>query len=131
MGNTFKIKGHAQSDKKYIQVKVNVAPEIAEAFKAACRTEGVSMAKVLSDAMASYAGTKPGGPPHVAQLDTRRKRRKEAGELLFRLESVLAAEMRAMENTPENLQCAERYEESESIVSALEEATEALRGVYA
>jgi hypothetical protein len=129
MGNAFDAAGPSRNDARYTQIKVSVAKEIAEAFKTACKTTGESMAFILSERMIEYAGAKR-LPMSPVPLDTRKKRRKEAKELLARLERVLAAEMSATANTPENLRNSERYEEAESIVSALEEATEALREAY-
>jgi hypothetical protein len=130
MGNIFDAAGPAQSDARYTQIKANVTPEVAEAFRAACKTAGTTIVSILSECMIEYAGAKkPKAPP--VPLDTRKKRRKEANELLIRLERVLAAETAALENTPENLRGSERYEEAETIVSALEEAAESLREAYA
>jgi hypothetical protein len=130
MRNTLDVVEPAQNDVRYTQIKVNVTPDIAEAFKAACKTAETTIVSVLSEFMIEYAGAKrPLMPP--VPLDTRKKRRKEANELLMRLERVLAAETAALENTPENLRNSERFEETEEIVSALESATESLREAYA
>lgn len=114
----------------YVQIKVNADPEIAEAFKAACDENGVPMARVLSECMREYAGLRR-APLPLPPVDTRRKRRKETGELLVRLERILDAETAAAENTPENLRGSERHEETEAIVAALEDVLDALRDVYA
>ncbi|MDR2088051.1 MAG: hypothetical protein LBP73_01715 [Clostridiales Family XIII bacterium] len=129
MGKTSSESKRRWDEAHYAQIKANVDRETAEAFKSACRAEGVSQASVLSDFMKRYAGTvrrQSRGP----SIDTRRKRRKELDALISRLERLLAAETASMENTPENLQGTERYEETERIVSAMEDATESLREIY-
>jgi hypothetical protein len=130
MRNMLNVAEPARSDARYTQIKVNVTPEIAEPFKAACKTAGTTIVSVLSECMIEYAGAKrPKAPP--VPLDTRKKRRKEANELLMRLERILAAETAALENTPENLRGSERCDATEEVVSALESAAESLREAYA
>jgi hypothetical protein len=129
MGKTSNESKRRPYEDHYTQIKANVDHETAEAFKSACRAEGVSMASVLSEFMKEYAGIVP-VRSFDPSIDTRRKRRKELAALILRLERLLAAETTSMENTPENLQNAERYEETERIVSALEDAAESLREVY-
>jgi hypothetical protein len=114
----------------YTQVKVSVDKETATAFKAACEAAGASMAGVLSGFMREYAGAGK-MRRELPSVGTRRKRRKETGALLLRLERVAEAEAEAMENTPENLRGSGRHEASAEIVSALEDAVDALREIYA
>jgi hypothetical protein len=130
MGKTSNESGRLWNEAHYTRIKASVDHETAEAFKSACRAEGVSMASVLSDFMREYAGVVRMRPPDHP-IDTRRKRRKELNTLVLRLERLLAAETTSMENTPENPQNTERYEETDRIASALEEAVEFLREVYA
>jgi hypothetical protein len=130
MRNMLDVAEPARNDARYTQIKVNVMPEIAEAFRTACKTAETTLVSVLSECMIEYAGAKRPLSPQVS-LDTRKKRRKEANGLLMRLERVVAAEIAALENTPENLRGSERCDEAEEIVSALESAAEALREAYA
>jgi hypothetical protein len=130
MGKTSNESKRRWDEAHYTQIKANIDHETAGAFKPACRAEGVSMAYVLSDFMKRYAGTASCRPDNPT-VDTRRKRRKELDALISRLECLLAAETASMENTPENPQNTERHEETERIVSALEDAVEYLREIYA
>lgn len=129
MGGTSNESKRRWNEAHYTQVKISADKETAAHFKAACEAAGESLASVLSGFMREYAGL---GKKREASpsLDTRRKRRKETGELLLRLERVAEAETEAMENTPENLRGSERYEASAEIVSALEAAVDALREIY-
>jgi 2,3-bisphosphoglycerate-independent phosphoglycerate mutase len=82
----------------YTQIKANVDHETAEAFKSACRAEGVSTASVLSNFMKEYAGIVRMRRDKPAN-DTRRKRRKELAALILHLECLLAAEAASVENS--------------------------------
>jgi hypothetical protein len=130
MERTAKAPGRRPAGIRHTQVKVSVDTEVAVSFKAACGADGVSAAAVLSDFMGKYAGMKQ-KPPSLPRIDTGRKRRKEPEALIRRLERLSEAETASMENTPENLRGSERYEDTEQIVAALEDAVEALREVYA
>jgi hypothetical protein len=129
MGKTSNEAKRHWNEAHYTQIKASVDPKLAEAFKSACGANGVSHASVLSDLMSKYAGT-PRVRPAYTVGDTRRRRRKEVGAMISRLECILAAETASMENTPENLQGSERYEETERIVTALCETADMLREVY-
>jgi hypothetical protein len=130
MGKTSNESGRHWNEAHYTQVRAGADSELAEAFKSMCRANGVSYASVLADFMCKHAGV-PRMPATDPRADTRRKRRKEVGTMLSRLECILAAETASMDNTPENLQGPGRYEETEGIVSALCEAVESLREMYA
>jgi hypothetical protein len=114
----------------YVQVKVSVDKETAAAFKDACEASGTSMARAMSGFMREYAGLGK-RREEFPSVGTRRKRRRETDGLLLRLGRVAEAEAAAMDNTPENLRGSERHEASAEIVSALEDALDALREVYA
>jgi len=114
----------------YKQVKVSVPQELAEAFKAKCEAENVSMASKLSQFMATEVG---GSHPAEAPADphsTRPKRRKELKMQIDKLTAMMEAERSYMENIPENLQGSRFFEAAEHTVAALEEALGALDEAY-
>lgn len=120
----------------YVQLKVSVYPEIADAFKAACAAAGVSMAGELSRFMAEYAavavtnravGISADGADSVS---TMKKRRKTVRAVTRILEQVRDAEERFIDNAPENLQSAPIYENAEQSVSVLNEVIEQLGEIY-
>jgi hypothetical protein len=128
MGKTSNESKRRWNETHYTQIKASVDRELAETFKSACKSNGVSFASVLSDFMGKYAKA-PKRPTDI-RTDTRRNRRRELDTLISRLECILAAETASMENTPENLMGSERYEETERIVSTLTDAADMLREAY-
>ena len=121
---------------RYVQVKVSVRPEIAEAFKAACAGADVSMAGELSRFMAEYAAvtiarqaanTKTEGADSVS---TMKKRRKTVRAVARLLEQVRDAEERFIGNAPENLRSAPIYENAEQYASVLDDVIERLGEIY-
>ena len=119
----------------YVQVKVSVCPEVADAFKAACAAAGASMAGVLSRYMAEY-GAMPEckkASTTAATVDlvsTKKKRSKTVCGLIQTLGLVRDAEEQVMENIPENLRGAGNYEASEERVSSMDEALDILENLY-
>jgi hypothetical protein len=111
----------------YAQVKVSVAPELADAFKDACSARGISITGELSRFMAKRAGI-TGNP--VTPLGTRRRRRSELKKIMVRLEAVLGDERRYMDNIPVNLQGSSVFESAAGSVESLEEAIDILGSVY-
>jgi hypothetical protein len=120
----------------YVQIKVSVRPNIADAFKTTCAANGVSIAGALSQFMAGYAaaaatnkafGTKTEAADSVS---TMKKRRKAVRSVAALLEQVRDAEERFIANAPENLQCAPIYETAEQYVSVLDDVIEQLGEIY-
>jgi uncharacterized protein YdiU (UPF0061 family) len=112
-----------------VQVKFTVDSSIAEAFKAACKEAGVSMASEFIQFMADKIGTgkiKPALPSVV----TRQLRRRELKTLIMRLSRILNAEEICRNNTPKNLQESEQYETTETCIEALSEVIEMMEGIY-
>ena len=122
--------------KRYTQVKVSINPDVASAFKAACESKGVSMAKALTVLMSEYSdlakpreqATKNGNKGD--RFDTRRKRRKELDGVLDVLEMIQEGEEEYRSNIPENLQNSVRYEAAEHCIDTLENAINDLRDAY-
>jgi hypothetical protein len=111
------------------QLKVRVDADLAEAFKKACQTDGVSMAAEISRFMRMKVGSlkTAGTPPPVA---TRQQRRREVDALRARAQRVLDAEERYRDNIPENLQGSKNYEAAEMSIEALDGVIEALEAVF-
>jgi len=114
----------------YAQIKVSVSPELAEAFKAKCKAENVSMASKISQFMiAETSESRPGTlPSHPCS--TRPKRRRALEVQIEKLVEIMEAERSYMENIPENLQSSRFFEAAELTVSALEEALDILAEAY-
>ena len=115
----------------YVQIKISVKPETAEAFKAACKAGNVSMASELSIFMANR-GMAPvtTGFQEADLLTSRGGRRKLLVALIGKLEQIMEAEDAYKEAIPENLQGSIRYENAEQSVLAMEEALELLNGAF-
>lgn len=114
---------------KPAQVKVSVAPEIAAAFKRACAASDASMAAVLTQFMAGYAGGKAEaktGPDY----STRRRRRAALKVMIAHLEQMRCWEERVREHTPDNLQGSAAYDATEEAISSLSEAIDALAAFW-
>ena len=114
----------------YAQIKVSVSPELAEAFKAKCKAENVSMASKISQFMiAETSGNRSETlPSHPCS--TRPKRRRALEVQIEKLVEIMEAERSYMENIPENLQSSQFFEAAELTVSALEEALDILAEAY-
>jgi hypothetical protein len=118
----------------YVQVKANVQPGIATAFKTACATAGVSMAGELARFMTEYATLaevpKPAKRAASPGVLTKKKRSDAVSELICKLVQVREAEEEAMENTPENLRGSANFEASEERIPLMDEAIEILGSLY-
>ena len=69
-------------------------------------------------------------PPTVADYGTRRKRRDTVRLALDRLTAVRDAELRSLENTPENFQNSDSFETGQMAVDALDDIIDLLSDVY-
>ena len=114
----------------YVQVKVNVKPELAAAFKDACAAAGASMASVLSGFMADYSNHQTAGAPPSDPYATRKLRRRAMKSFISELESLTLAEERYRDKIPENLQGSVRYEDADRCVDTAHEAIDLLREMY-
>lgn len=114
----------------YTQIKVSIQPGLAEAFKAKCKSENVSMANKISQFMILETNGRRPEKPTPDPYSTRQKRRKALDIQMGELEAMLEAERGYMENIPENLQSSCFFEAAEQTVSALGEALDILAGAY-
>jgi len=112
-----------------MQVKVSVQPEIAEAFKEKCKSDGVSIAGEITRFMRDQCG-KPSPPDPAFKIATRQQRRKALVILIEQLEAIMDAESQYMENIPENLQNSIRYEAASQSTRTLQDAIDNLNEVY-
>ena len=129
MGKTSNASKQRWNKEHYIQVKVSVQPEIAEAFKMKCQADGVSMASEIAHFMRERCD-KPHPPKHTIKVVTRQQRRKALDELVQKLEAIKEAESQYMENIPENLRNSIRYEAAAQSMQALQDAVDSLNEVY-
>jgi hypothetical protein len=143
----------------YTQIKVSVNPETAQAFKAACRTAGVSVAGVLERYMRRYAGsagdliegehgsrgeassTASLAPPKRQPMTTIEKsvatvnvktlndRRKAMALICSLLDRLIDSETDYMDNMPVNLQQGEQYERALERAERLTEALDVIEGI--
>jgi hypothetical protein len=111
------------------QLKISVEPELADRFKLACTTDGVSMASEITKFMERRAGEKYAGPDRV-RLTTRRHRRKAVREVISLLNKTAQAEEAYRDNIPENLQGSAAYESADAALSNIEDAVSVLEGVF-
>ena len=114
----------------YTQVKINVRPVLASAFKSACAEAGASMASVLAGFMASYSQFPAKRYPLVDPYATRKLRRRAVEALISQMESLALAEESYRDNIPENLRGSIRYEDSDRSVDVAHEAIDRLREIY-
>jgi len=116
--------------KNYVQVKVSVSPEIAEAFKGACGANKVSMAGVLSRFMSEYSSTQAGVKRESDPYSTKRKRRRLVEAMIQQMERIRDAQEQARDNIPESLRDADAYEAAGESIDAMDEALEAMGRIY-
>lgn len=111
-----------------VQVKVSVKPEVAHAFKAACKANDTTMTKQLSDFMSRYGKVQKSG--YAPNLSSRRQRRAAMRIIMHQLERVRENEERYRDNIPENLQGGSPFELADQSVSIIDEALDLLASVY-
>ena len=118
----------------YKQIKADAPPELADAFRAACKANNEPVRQVLLRLISMYAQApiQTGKAPRTApDYSTRGKRRKAAAELLDQLTEILEAEETYKDAIPENLQGSIRYEAAERAVDSLSEAVSSLEDAFA
>jgi len=114
----------------YVQLKVSVSPKIAAAFKEKCNENGVSMAGVLSQYMATYSGTAAQKHLPLIKIATRPDRRESVKTLIGKLEQIRDAEETYRDNIPANLQSSPNFEAADDSVAALADALDLLLYAY-
>jgi len=67
---------------------------------------------------------------YTSRFNSMRKRRSAVKFIVIMQELIRDAQMRALDNTPENLQCSIKYEAGESAVEAIEDAIDRLADAY-
>jgi len=115
------------------QLKVSVEPDLAESFKSACMSTGVSMAAELSAFMAARVGTIAKSAVKVAKsvgYDTRAKRRYHVSQIVAQLETIIRHEDAYRANIPVNLQSGPAYENADMAIDTLEQAIDLLKEAY-
>ena len=134
MGKTSSAVKNRWNADHYIQIKIAVKPEIAMAFKEACKKDNVSVTGVLSDFMAAYIGkfANSNRPDRCEKnlLTTRPGRRKLLSSLICQLEGIKDAEEAYKDRIPDNLQGSVNYDAAAQSVDEMEEALESLSRVY-
>ena len=115
--------------KHYDVVKASVSPDLAAAFKAACKESGVSVAGKLAQFMTEYSSATNKSKLNP-DYSTRRKRRAAVHSFVKQLERVRDAEEQCRDNTPENLRESSVYEIADEYVTMLEEAIDTLNSIY-
>ena len=112
------------------QVKVSVKPEVASAFKAACKANDTSMAAVLSDYMTRYSKTSVPGSGYSPSLSTRRQRRAAIQAIVHQLGRIRDNEELYRDNIPTNLQGGNAFDTADQCISQLDEAIDLLASAY-
>jgi hypothetical protein len=116
--------------RNYVQIKVNAKPEIAAAFKEACRESEISMAEVMTGFMVQYASSTAKKRMATIETQSRGQRRNSVKTLIGYLEKIRNAEEIYMENIPENLKSSPNSEAADESIAALDEAIESLESAY-
>ena len=118
----------------YTQIKIYADPELAAGFKARCAADEVSMASVLSQAMADYCkripDKKKADKKSEPDYSTKGRRRTATQRLAKQLEKIRDAEERYRDSMPENLQSSVAYENADQTAAALDDALEALSEAF-
>jgi len=115
------------------QVKISVAPELAESFKSACSNAGVSMAAEISKFMSDRIGVLSSVArknANKSNIDTRAKRRHQIHLIIIQLETIKDRENANLENIPDNLKAGQAYENAELSLDVLDQAIELLMEAY-
>ena len=129
MGKTSNAVKQRWNKEHYVQVKVSVRPEIAEAFKEKCKSGDVSMASEIARFMYEQCG-KPSPPRDSIKVSTKQQRRKALSALIEQLENILGAESQYMENIPVNLRNSVRHDAASQSTQALKAAIDNLNEIY-
>jgi hypothetical protein len=108
------------------QLKVSIDADLADAFKAVCAAQGVSMASRIAAIIRAETGSPPAAPSARPPLLTRRQRRRAAHLCAKEVERIRDAEDAYRNRIPENLSGGEAYCAAEEATAALGEAAELL-----
>jgi hypothetical protein len=130
MGKTSNKAKDVWNASRYTQVKVSVKPDVASSFKAACKRDGVSMARDLSEYMHKRGRLRLSEKPASIRFTTRRDRRAALSYLLQQIECVRSAEEAYLDRIPDNLSTSKRYEDTQTALAKMEEVLDLLTEVY-
>ena len=106
------------------QIKFTIESDIISAFKARCKSEGVSMTSVIRQYMKTCQ------PAKAAKIktDTRPLRRKAVKEIISLLKGIMQMEEQYRDNIPEKFQT--RYESSGESCEQLSQAISCLEDAF-
>jgi hypothetical protein len=108
------------------QLKISIDAKLADAFKDACASEGISMASRIAAFMRAEISLPSAALSTHPPLSTRRQRRRAAHLCAKEVERIRDAEDAYRNRIPENLSGGEAYCAAEEATAALSEAAELL-----
>jgi len=106
------------------QIKFTIESDTISAFKARCKSEGVSMTSVIRQYMKTCQPTKGA----KIKTDTRPLRRKAVKEIICLLNGIMKMEEQYRDNIPDVFQS--RYESSQQSCEQLSEAISCLEEAF-
>ena len=106
------------------QIKFTIESDTVSAFKARCRSEGVSMTSVIRQYMKTCQPAKG----VKIKTDTRPLRRKAVSEIIGLLDSILQMEEQYRDNIPEQFQS--RFESADLTCEQLSQAISCLEEAF-
>ena len=112
------------------QVKVLTDAKVADEFKDACNKAGTSMTNELSRFMSDYCKAAKKRHQAVADVSTRRNRRKQVDKIIDQMERIMDAEMRYCDNFPVNLRASKPFGATEESISIMNEVIDSLGTIY-
>ena len=130
MGKTSNQAKQQWNAKKYVQLKISIAPDIAAAFKAKCAASGISVAGELTRLMGGKSASGRIQKPTAGMYRTRRLRRNGLEPLIAHLEAMRDAEQEYLDAMPANLETAPMHEAAEQTVSAFDDALNSLYDAF-
>ena len=130
MGKTSNDSKQKWVEKNFKQVKVLVAPSVAEAFKKACAESGQSVNKALSTYMENAVLKKMPRTMPALSVETRQQRRRALQFFITQIRELYDAEYNYNENIPDNFKNGDRFEQSSQSIERLDEAISILEDVF-
>jgi len=106
------------------QIKFTIESDIVSAFKARCKSEGVSMTSVIRQ----YMKTSQPAKGVKIKTDTRPLRRKAVLEIIGLLNGIMQMEEQYRDNIPEQFES--RYESADQACEQLSEAISCLEDAF-
>jgi len=106
------------------QIKFTIESNIVSAFKARCKSEGVTMTSVIRQ----YMKTSQPAKGVKIKTDTRPLRRKAVLEIIGLLKGIMQVEEQYRDNIPEQFET--RYESADQTCTQLSEAISCLEDAF-